>query len=344
MRDPILVTVRDLKMHFRSGGRLSFAKNRVRAVDGVTFDIIRGETFGLVGESGCGKSTLGRTILGLYKATDGSVTIDDIDVFGQRGAAMKSLRRRMQLVFQDPSASLNPRRTVEEILLEPFIIHGVGEGAKRKAMVAALAERVGLSSYHLSRYAHELSGGQKQRVGIGRALALNPELLVCDEAVSALDVSIQAQVINLLQNLQKDLGLTYLFISHNLGVVHHISDRVGVMYLGRLVEVGSRDEIYDNTLHPYSRALIAAIPLPDPEKRDRPRTILSGDVPSPLNPPPGCRFHTRCPIATDECSSVEPELHDAGRGHLVACHHAGRVDEMYQAADAPTGAWDRDST
>ncbi len=320
MSDEVLVKVRDLKMHFQVGRGLSLSKARVRAVDGVSFDIYRGETLGLVGESGCGKSTLGRTILGLYRASGGSVSFGDVDVLSRRGRAMKELRRKMQLIFQDPSASLNSRRTVGQILLEPFIIHGIGTKVERAAAVAELVERVGLSSWHLSRYPHEMSGGQKQRVGIARALALRPGFIVCDEAVSALDVSIQAQIINLLEDLQSDYGLTYLFISHNLSVVHHVSDRVGVMYLGKIVELGSHEDIYRRAFHPYSKALLAAVPVADPERRPEGRMLLAGDVPSPIAPPGGCRFHTRCPSAMEACARIEPELRDLGGGHLVACH------------------------
>jgi peptide/nickel transport system ATP-binding protein/oligopeptide transport system ATP-binding protein len=322
MSDTSLVQTRDLKLYFRAGGRASLSKARVRAVDGVSLSIGKGETFGLVGESGCGKSSLGRAILGLYKPTDGSVLFDGEEVSAQKGASLKKLRRRMQLIFQDPSASLNPRRTVREILAEPFIIHRICGAAERNERIKDLVERVGLSPYHLSRYPHEMSGGQKQRVGIARAIALKPEFIVCDEAVSALDVSIQAQVINLLEDLQREYGLTYLFISHNLSVVHHISDRVGVMYLGKLVEVGSHGDIYGGALHPYAKALIAAVPVADPERRPAGRTLLSGDVPSPTSPPSGCRFHTRCPMATERCSEHEPELRELGSGHFVACHRA----------------------
>ncbi|HUX40637.1 MAG TPA: oligopeptide/dipeptide ABC transporter ATP-binding protein [Rectinemataceae bacterium] len=320
MGEDLLVRVRDLKMHFQVGRGLSLSKARVRAVDGVSFDIRRGETLGLVGESGCGKSTLGRTILGLYKASAGSVRFEDVEITSRSRAGMKGLRRKMQLIFQDPSASLNSRRTVGQILLEPFIIHRIGTKAERRAAVAELVERVGLSSWHLSRYPHEMSGGQKQRVGIARALALRPGFIVCDEAVSALDVSIQAQIINLLEDLQADYGLTYLFISHNLSVVHHVSDRVGVMYLGKIVELGSHEDIYRGAFHPYTKALLAAVPVADPERRPTGRLLLAGDVPSPVAPPRGCRFHTRCPSAMELCGRVEPELREIGTGHSVACH------------------------
>jgi peptide/nickel transport system ATP-binding protein/oligopeptide transport system ATP-binding protein len=325
MADIPLVQARDLKLYFRAGGRASLSKARVKAVDGVSFSIDKGETFGLVGESGCGKSTLGRAILGLYKPTGGSVLFDGEEVSAQGGTSLKKLRRRMQLIFQDPSASLNPRRTVREILAEPFIIHRICGKAERDGKIKELIERVGLSPYHLSRYPHEMSGGQKQRVGIARAIALRPELIVCDEAVSALDVSIQAQVINLLEDLQDEYGLTYLFISHNLSVVHHISDRVGVMYLGKLVEVGSHGDIYSGALHPYAKALIAAVPVADPERRPAGRPLLAGDVPSPTAPPPGCRFHTRCPMAAKICSELEPEMRELGTAHFVACHRAAEV-------------------
>ena len=314
-----LVEVRSLKKYFPVEGGFSSGKRMVKAVDDVSFDILQGETLGLVGESGCGKSTLGRTILGLYPATDGKVFFEGEDVGVCRGRKLKEMRKKMQLIFQDPSASLNPRKTIRTILEDPFKIHGVGDRAEREAKIEALLAHVGLSSYHLSRYPHEMSGGQKQRVGIARALALNPKLVICDEAVSALDVSIQAQVINLLEDLQREFDLTYLFISHNLSVVRHISDRVGVMYLGQLVELAPKHELYNRTLHPYAQALISAIPDADVEGR-RERTILAGDVPNPANPPPGCRFHTRCPRVREICREQQPVLTEASEGHFVACH------------------------
>jgi peptide/nickel transport system ATP-binding protein/oligopeptide transport system ATP-binding protein len=317
--DGALVRVESLKKYFPVGSGLERAKKNVKAVDDVSFDIIEGETLGLVGESGCGKSTLGRTILGLLPATGGRVLFEGNDVAALRGADLKSMRKKMQLIFQDPSACLNPRKTVRAILEAPFKIHRIGRRGERTEKICELLENVGLSRHYLSRYPHEMSGGQKQRVGIARAIALRPELVVCDEAVSALDVSIQAQVINLLGDLQREFSLTYLFISHNLSVVHHISDRVGVMYLGRLVELASKRDLFEDTLHPYSRALISAIPEADPEKKRR-RVVLSGDVPSPANPPPGCGFHTRCPDAADICRRETPKLLEKKASHLAACH------------------------
>jgi peptide/nickel transport system ATP-binding protein/oligopeptide transport system ATP-binding protein len=314
-----LVTVRSLKKYFPAGGGL-FAKKYVKAIDGVSLDIFRGETLGLVGESGCGKSTLGRVMLGLHDATEGSVTFEGSDISCLRGAKLKDVRKKMQMIFQDPSACLNPRKTVRAILEAPFKIHGLEGGAARDEIIGRLLENVGLSRYHLNRYPHEMSGGQKQRVSIARALALNPRLLVCDEAVSALDVSIQAQVINLLDDLRKNYSLTYLFISHNLSVVHHISDRVGVMYLGRIVEIGPKRGLFGSPLHPYSRALISAIPEAGASAANR--IILSGDVPSPAAPPPGCGFHTRCPEARGDCALERPELREKRDGHFVACHLA----------------------
>ncbi|EHQ90814.1 ABC transporter ATP-binding protein [Desulfosporosinus youngiae] len=319
MEDSLLVQIQNLKMYFQTEGSLSLHKKYIKAVDDVSFELFKGETFGLVGESGCGKSTLGRTILGLYKPNAGKVIFEGEDIFSFNNKRMKEMRKKIQLIFQDPSASLNPRKTINDILNEPFHIHQVGTKIERKAKIKDLMERVGLSEYHLSRYPHEMSGGQKQRVGIARALALNPKLIICDEPVSALDVSIQAQVINLLEDLQKEYDLTYLFISHNLSVVHHICDRVGVMYLGKLVEIGSHEDIYRNTQHPYAKALISAIPNADPDDR-RERILLKGDVPSPANPPSGCRFHTRCPEAIDLCSQEEPLLKEVFAGHCAACH------------------------
>jgi peptide/nickel transport system ATP-binding protein/oligopeptide transport system ATP-binding protein len=314
-----LVQVESLKKYFPVGGELGRAKKNVKAVDGVSFDIIEGETLGLVGESGCGKSTLGRTILGLWPPTGGRVLFEGDDISALRGAGLTNTRKKMQLIFQDPSACLNPRKTVKSILNAPFKIHHIGNGGERAEKICELLENVGLSRHYLSRYPHEMSGGQKQRVGIARAIALRPKLVVCDEAVSALDVSIQAQVINLLEDLQREFRLTYLFISHNLSVVHHISDRIGVMYLGRLVELASKRDLFEDTLHPYSKALISAIPDADPWKK-RARVVLHGDVPSPANPPPGCGFHTRCPEAMDVCRREAPALLEKKKSHIVACH------------------------
>ena len=319
MGGSLLLKVKSLKKHFVTQGGMYEPRKIVKAVDDVSFDIMRGETLGLVGESGCGKSTLGRTIIGLLPATEGQVLFDGMDVSSCRGAKLKEMRKRMQIIFQDPSASLNPRKTVESILEAPFIIHGAGTKQERGEKIKGLLGRVGLSDYYLSRYPHEMSGGQKQRVGIARALALNPELLVCDEAVSALDVSIQAQVINLLFDIQKEFNLTYLFISHNLSVVHHISDRVGVMYLGQMVELAEKEELFSNTMHPYTKALISAIPEARPGAKSN-RLILKGDVPSPSNPPQGCRFHTRCPIVKDICRMEKPNFEEKKDGHFVACH------------------------
>jgi len=315
----VLVEVKDLKKYFNSKGSSLFHREYIKAVDGVSFDVLRGETLGLVGESGCGKSTLGRTLIRLYEPTEGQILFDGTDISTLNPRELKTFRKRMQFIFQDPSASLNPRRTIENILLEPFRIHNIGTKEEQRERILFLLERVGLSKYHLSRYPHELSGGQKQRVGVARALALNPELIICDEAVSALDVSIQAQVINLLQDIQKEFDLTYVFISHNLSVIHHISDRVAVMYLGQMVELAENQELYENTLHPYSQALISAIPQADP-KRTRQRIFLTGDVPSPANPPSGCRFHTRCPHCMDICKTQAPCLKKVKEGHFVACH------------------------
>ncbi len=319
MKDNVLVQVQNLKMYFQTEGSYSFTKKYIKAVDDVSFELFKGETFGLVGESGCGKSTLGRTMLGLYKPNAGKVMFEGEDIFTLNNKSMKDMRKKMQLIFQDPSASLNPRKTIADILNEPFHIHQVGTKIERKEKINDLLDKVGLSNYHLSRYPHEMSGGQKQRVGIARALALNPKLIICDEPVSALDVSIQAQVINLLEDLQKEYDLTYLFISHNLSVVHHICDRVGVMYLGKLVETGNHEDIYRNTQHPYAKALISAIPHTDPDNPIE-RILLKGDVPSPANPPAGCRFHTRCPQATGLCAQVEPPLKEVFAGHFAACH------------------------
>lgn len=291
-------------------------KGKLKAVDGVSFSIKKGETFSLVGESGCGKSTLGRTILGLYQADEGSsITFLEEDLTGFSKNKKKEFTKEAQLIFQDPSACLNPRRTIQEILLEPFKIHKIKDG---KEKMIELLNKVGLSERFLERYPHEMSGGQKQRIGIARALALNPKLIVCDEPVSALDVSIQAQVINLLEDLQKEFNLTYLFISHDLSVVHHISDRIAVMYLGRIVELTTREKLYNEAKHPYTQALLSSIPDVSGEKREK--IILKGDVPSPSNPPDGCTFHTRCPIASDICKVKRPETIEISTDHFVACH------------------------
>ncbi|MFP3090297.1 ATP-binding cassette domain-containing protein [Treponema sp. TIM-1] len=320
--DDVLVRAEGIRKYFPLKEGRPWSKQYVKAVDDVSFDIRRGETFGLVGESGCGKSTLGRVLVSLYPLNGGKVYFDGQNLTALPRRRLKNFRKKMQFIFQDPSASLNPRITVGNILLEPFRIHRVGTHAEQRQKIAFLLDRVGLSSYHLSRYPHELSGGQKQRVGIARALALNPELIVCDEAVSALDVSIQAQVINLLSDLQREFSLTYLFISHNLSVVHHVSNRIGVMYLGKLVEVGSQNDIYDNAQHPYTEALYSAIPGNGVN-----RIILRGDVPSHSNPPSGCRFHTRCPRAEDRCKTQDPPLLDMGNSHLVACHRVTHVTQ-----------------
>ena len=309
-----LVEVRDLFKHFAIEG----SEDVVRAVDGVSFSIFRGETLGLVGESGCGKSTVGRCILRLIEPTAGKVSFEGRDVLSLDKADLRELRREMQIVFQDPYASLNPRMRVEDIVGEPLVIHKIGTKAERRDRVADLLRRVGLDPTYSKRYPHEFSGGQRQRIGVARTLALNPKLIVADEPVSALDVSVQAQVVNLLQDLQGEFGLTYLFISHGLAVVEHISTRVAVMYLGRIVEVASAVELYARPLHPYTQALLSAIPVPDPQRK-RKRVVLEGDVPTPINPPSGCRFRTRCPIAIDECAEIDPDLREIFPGHSVAC-------------------------
>jgi oligopeptide/dipeptide ABC transporter ATP-binding protein len=318
-----LVDVQALKMYFpvTAGIIVQHKVAEVKAVDGVSFEIKKGETLGLVGESGCGKSTTGRAILQLYKPTAGSVTFDGTDLTKLNTGHMRRFRRRMQMIFQDPYASLNPRMSVGSIIAEPLAIHNLAKGRERRERVEELLRIVGLNPFFANRYPHEFSGGQRQRVGIARALAVEPDFIVCDEPVSALDVSIQAQIINLLEDLQHSFGLTYLFIAHDLSVVRHISDRVAVMYLGRIAELADRNELYENPLHPYTKALLSAVPIPDPAiESKRERIILTGDVPSPLRPPPGCNFHTRCPIAIDECRVRIPEWRQVGTDHWVACH------------------------
>ncbi len=319
-----IVRVEGLRKHFPINGGLIWSRpiGAVKAVDGVSFHVVRGETLGLVGESGCGKSTTGRTILQLQKPTEGHIWFDGVDLTTLSDEELRVRRPKMQMIFQDPYASLNPRHTVAKIVGEPLVIHGEASGGELRERVEHLLELVGLKAVHLKRFPHEFSGGQRQRIGIARALALNPSFIVCDEPISALDVSIQAQVINLLQDLQEQLGLTYLFIAHDLSMVRHISRRVAVMYLGKVVELAERRTLFDEPLHPYTQSLISAVPVPSPRiERTRRRIILKGDVPSPAAPPPGCVFSTRCPVAGDECSQVEPEYREVRPGHFVSCCH-----------------------
>jgi oligopeptide transport system ATP-binding protein len=317
----VLLSVKNLKMHFPiKGGLLGRTQGYVKAVDGVTFDILKGETFGLVGESGCGKSTTGRALLRLLEATSGSVRFDGKDIFALSETELRTARREMQLIFQDPFSSLNPRLSVGETLDRVLKIHGLGTKEERENRIKEILELVGLTSFHMRRYPHEFSGGQRQRIGIARALTLNPKLIVLDEPVSALDVSIQSQVINLLEDLQEQLGLTYLFVSHGLNIVRHISDRVGVMYLGKMVELADSDTLFEAPKHPYTQALMSANPIANPRLRDKPKIILQGDVPSPINPPSGCYFHTRCPYAQPKCREEAPEYVKTGENQFVACH------------------------
>jgi peptide/nickel transport system ATP-binding protein/oligopeptide transport system ATP-binding protein len=318
----LLLDVRDLRTYFPVlGGILRRKVGEVKAVDGVSFAIKRGETFGLVGESGCGKTTTGRTILRLQKATSGRIIFEGQDVLALSPAQMKARRRDMQIIFQDPYSSLNPRMPVGDIIGEGLRVHGMSDRREREKTVQYFLSVVGLRKEYVRRYPHEFSGGQRQRIGVARALALRPKFIVCDEPVSALDVSVQSQVLNLLEDLQKEFGLTYLFIAHDLSVVEYLSDRVGVMYLGKMAELATGDDLYKNPLHPYTKALLSAIPNPDPLVRSK-RIVLQGDVPSPLNPPSGCRFRTRCPIAFERCAAEEPEFREVLPNHFVACHRA----------------------
>src|SRR5574342_1217490 len=316
----VLLKVDNLKKYFPiTGGVLGKQTGSVKAVDDISFWVNKGETLGLVGESGCGKSTTGRMLMRLTDPTEGQVVFEGKDLVTLSDSDMRKTRKDMQMVFQDPFASLNPRHTVEKILEEPLIVHGIGTKQERKKMVKEMLEVVGLSSYHAKMYPHQFSGGQRQRIGIARALMTKPKLIIADEPVSALDVSIQAQVLNLMKDIQKEFQLTYIFIAHDLGVVKHISDRVGVMYLGRLVEITDADKLYENPLHPYTKALLAAVPIPDPDiKRDR--ELLTGDIPSPANPPKGCAFHTRCKECMEVCKTDRPELREIEPGHFAACH------------------------
>jgi len=325
-RAETLLKVRHLVKHFPVEG----SDDVVQAVDDVSFDIYSGETLGLVGESGCGKSTVGRCILRLHEPTSGEIDFEGRNIVDLPGREMQALRREMQVIFQDPYASLNPRLNIRSIVSEPLVIHGIGNKAERIERVAELLQKVGLDPKYADRYPHEFSGGQRQRIGIARALALNPKLIICDEPVSALDVSVQAQVVNLLQDIQDEFGITYLFISHGLAVVEHISDRVAVMYLGKIVEICDSIALYERPLHPYTKALLSAIPVPDPRHK-RERIVLTGDVPTPIDPPSGCRFRTRCPFASEECSMVVPELREIEPGHFAACIKI----EGYESAAAP---------
>ncbi|MCI5479820.1 MAG: ATP-binding cassette domain-containing protein [Lachnospiraceae bacterium] len=320
MSNQNILEVRDLTKHFKAG-----SKQVVHAVDGVSFTLARGKTLGLVGESGCGKSSCARTIIRMYDVTSGQVILDGIDITHMNQRELKPLRKKMQMIFQDPYASLNARMTVRDIIAEPLLAHGIVKSKEEaNELVYPILDRVGLTKEHANRYAHEFSGGQRQRVGIARALVLQPDLIICDEPISALDVSIQAQVINLLKDYQDEKGISYLFIAHDLSMVRYVSDEVGVMYLGQLVEVCESNEIYKNPLHPYTKGLLGSIPIANPRlARQKVKSSIEGDIPSPIHPPEGCRFHTRCPYARPECSMEKPQMKDVGGGHLVACHLYG---------------------
>ncbi len=330
-----LLEVKDMVKHFPvRGGVFSRVRNYVRAVDGISFDLEPGETLGLVGESGCGKSTTGRAVLRLIEPTSGEVSFQGTDVCSLNRESMRRLRREMQIIFQDPYASLNPRMTVGSIVGEPLTIHGIAKGKEKEEQVASLLHRVGLRPEHIRRYPHEFSGGQRQRIGIARALALNPKLIIADEPVSALDVSIQAQVINLLEDLQKEYGIAFVLIAHDLAVVQHVSDRIAVMYLGKIVEMAAADKVVMESKHPYTEALLSAVPTPDPTLKKK-RMILTGDVPSPVNPPSGCRFHTRCPYKEDRCVAEEPSMREIATGHFAACHFS---EKLYGVGPKTNGA------
>lgn len=323
-----LLEVSGLKVHFPVHGGVLYRRiATVYAVDSVSFTINQGETLGLVGESGCGKSTIGRALLKLYDATDGEITFDGRNIRDEEGERLRALRSDLQMIFQDPYESLNPRHTIGSILQEPFVIHGIGNAEERQRKVLQLLDRVGMPADSIHKFPHEFSGGQRQRIGIARAIALNPKLIVCDEPVSALDVSIQSQILNLLLELQKEMGMAYLFIAHDLSVIKHVSDRIAVMYLGRIVEIADSETLYQQPLHPYTQALVASIPVPDPDNRQSVKP-LQGEVPSPLNPPPHCHFVERCPYAREKCNQQTPDLqalHSGDPQHLVACHYAGRL-------------------